>query len=119
MVALVSAVSAFLWLVLLAQMAALVLNPHGRGELNHSLAQAGISEASRPAALIVYEVVIILVTLLPAVLHGLAFYGLVGLRRAGWVVAFVLAILWSMVLVGIPFAYLLWKRDNRHAYGIP
>ncbi len=119
MVAVVSAIAAFIWLVLLAQMAAFVINPHGRADLNHTLAQARVSAGARPGLMVLYEVILILSVLVPAVLHAFAFYGLLSLRKAGWVVAFLLAILWSVVLVGLPFAYLLWKRDNRQAYGIP
>jgi hypothetical protein len=61
---------------------------------------------------------LVLIALVPAVLHGLAFYGLMGLRRGGWILAFLLSIGWSLVLVGIPFAILLWRRDSRAAFGL-
>ncbi len=115
LVAIVSAVSSVMWLILLSEIAAFILNPHGRAELNRSLAQAGVSETSRTTLLVVYAVILAV----PAALHAVAFYGLIALRKAGWVVAFVLAILWSCVIIGIPFVYLLWKRDNRQVYGIP
>jgi hypothetical protein len=118
MIAVLSAATAVLFLVLLAQTAAVIVNPHGRDDLNQILAQAGVAAAQRPGVLVLYEVVLALFAALPALLHGVAFYGLIRLRRAGWMVAFLLSILWSLVLVGIPFAYLLWRRDTRAAFGI-
>jgi hypothetical protein len=118
MIAVLSAATAVLFLVLLAQTAAVIINPHGRDSLNQILAQAGVAAAQRPGVLVLYEVVLLLFALLPAFLHGVAFYGLIQLRRAGWMVAFLLSILWSLLLVGIPFAYLLWRRDTRLAFGI-
>jgi hypothetical protein len=117
-IAIVSAAAAVMFLVLLAQTAALVLNPNGRDTLDQLLVQAGVSAADRPGVLVVYEVMLLLLSLLPAILHGLAYYGLMAARRAGWVLAFVLAVGWSLLLVGIPFAYLLWRRDTREAFGI-
>ena len=118
MIAVLSAATAVMFLVLLAQTAAVIFNPHGRDDLNQILAQAGVAAGQRPGVLVLYEVVLVLFALLPALLHGVAFYGLLHLRRAGWVVAFLLSILWSLALVGIPFAYLLWRRDTRTAFGI-
>lgn len=118
LIAVVSAAAAVMFLVLLAQAAALVLNPSGRDTLDQLLVQAGVDQSSRPAVLLIYEVSLVLLTLLPAILHGLAYYGLMGVRRAGWVLAFVLAVGWSLVLVGIPFAYLLWRTDTREAFGV-
>ena len=118
MIAVLSAATAVMFLVLLAQTAAVIANPHGRDSLNQILAQAGVATAQRPGVLVLYEAALVLFSLLPALLHGAAFYGLVHLRRAGWMVAFLLSILWSLALVGIPFAYLLWRRDTRAAFGI-
>jgi hypothetical protein len=118
MIAVASAATAVVFLVLLTQTAALLLNPHGRDTLDQVFAQAGIAAADRPEAFVVYAITVVLIELLPAILHGAAFYGLVGARRAGWVLAFLLSLAWSVVLVGIPFAYLLWRRDTRDAFGI-
>ncbi|HEY8759961.1 MAG TPA: hypothetical protein VIP52_03520 [Candidatus Dormibacteraeota bacterium] len=117
-IAVLSAATAVMFLVLLVQFAALVINPHGRDSLNQILVQAGVSTADRPSVLVIYEVVYVLGTLVPAILHGIAFYGLMGIRRGGWVVAFLLACAWSVVLIGIPFAVLLWRRDTRAAFGL-
>ena len=118
MIAVLSAATAVMFLVLLAQTAAVIVNPHGRSDLNQILAQAGVAAGQRPGVLVLYEVMLVLFALLPALLHGIAFYGLIHLRRVGWMVAFLLSILWSLALVGIPFAYLLWRRDTRTAFGI-
>ena len=118
LIAVASAAAAVMFLVLLAQTAALIANPHGRDTLDQVLAQAGVASADRPEVLVVYEVTFILVWLVPAILHGAAFYGLLGVRRAGWVIAFLLAVGWSLVLIGIPFAYLLWRSDTREAFGV-
>ena len=119
LIAIVSAAAAVLFLVLLAQTLAMVLNPNGREVLNQLLVQAGVSPADLPTVLFIYEVSLLLFSLLPAIAHGLAYYGLVGVRRSGWVLAFILAIGWSLLLVGIPFAWLLWRRDTRDAFDIP
>ena len=117
-IAMLSAATAVLFLVILAQTAAMILNPHGREGLDQIVAKAGIGSAQRPGILLLYEITLVLVSLLPAILHGAAFYGLMGRRRAGWVVAFLLSIGWSLLLVGIPFAILLWRRDTREAFGL-
>ena len=117
-IAMRSAATAVLFLVILAQTAAMILNPHGRAGLDQIVSQAGVSAAQRPGILVLYEVTLILLSLLPAILHAAAFYGLKERRRAGWIVAFLLSIGWSLVLVGIPFAILLWRRDTREAFGI-
>lgn len=117
-IAMLSAATAVLFLVILAQTAAMILNPNGRAGLDQIVAQAGVSTAQRPGILVLYEVTLILLSLLPAILHGAAFYGLAGRRRAGWIVAFLLSIGWSLLLVGIPFAILLWRRDTREAFGL-
>ena len=113
-----SAAAAVMFLVVLAQTAALIINPLGRDSINQILAQAGATAAERPRLLVLFEVIRVLGALLPAVLHGIAFYGLLGLRRGGWVVAFLLACAWSFLLIGIPFALILWRRDNRAAFGL-
>jgi hypothetical protein len=117
-IAVLSAAAAVLFLVLLAQTAALIINPNGRASINQILVQAGASPAERPSLLVLYEVTLVLISLVPAVLHGVAFYGLMGLRRGGWVVSFLLACAWSFLLIGIPFAVVLWRRDTRAAFGL-
>ena len=117
-IAVLSAAAAVMFLVVLAQTAALIINPLGRESVNQILVQAGATAAERPRLLVLYEIILVLVSLVPAVLHGAAFYGLMGLRRGGWVVAFLLACAWSFLLIGIPFAVVLWRRDTRAAFGL-
>jgi hypothetical protein len=117
-IAVLSAAAAIMFLVVLAQTAAVIINPHGRDSLNQILLQAGVKPADRPSLLALYEVTWVLASLIPAVLHGIAFYGLLGLRKGGWVLAFLLACAWSIVLLGIPFAILLWRRDSKAAFGL-
>jgi hypothetical protein len=117
-IAVLSAAAAVLFLVLLVQTLAIILNPHGRDSLDLILVQANVTAADRPSVLVVYEITLILFSLIPAVLHGAAFYGLMGLRRAGWILAFLLACGWCLLLIGIPFAILLYRRDTRAAFGL-
>jgi len=117
-IAVLSAAAAVMFLVFLAQTAAVIINPHGRESLNQILLQAGVKPADRPSLLVLYEVTWVLAALIPAVLHGIAFYGLMGLRKGGWVLAFLLACGWSLLLIGIPFAILLWRRDSKAAFGL-
>ena len=117
-IAVLSAAAAVLFLVLLVQTLAIVLNPHGRESLNLILVQANVTAGQRPSVLVIYEITLILFSLVPAVLHGAAFYGLMGLRRAGWIIAFLLACAWSFLLIGVPFAVLLYRRDTRAAFGL-
>jgi biotin transporter BioY len=60
----------------------------------------------------------LLLAIVAAAIHGLAFYGLRGRKRWGWAAAVLVAGLWSLVLVGIPFLYVLLKRSTRRAYGL-
>ena len=117
-IAVLSAAAAVMFLVLLVQFAAVLLNPHGRESLDQVLVQAGVSAAQRPSVLLIDGIISTLLLVVPAVLHSIAFYGLLGMRRGGWVVAFLLACAWSIVLIGIPFAILLWRRDTRAAFGL-
>jgi len=51
-IAVLSAATAVMFLVLLVQFAALVINPHGRDSLNQILVQAGVPTAERPSVLV-------------------------------------------------------------------
>jgi hypothetical protein len=117
-IAVLSAAAAVMFLVLLSQTAAVLINPHGRDSINQILAQSGVAAADRPSMLVLYEIISVLIALVPAVLHGAAFYGLMGIRKGGWVIAFLLACGWSLLLIGIPFVILLWRRDTRAAFGL-
>jgi hypothetical protein len=112
------AAGAVFWLISLAQTAAVVLAPAGRAQLRQQLASTGVPAADLDLALAGYCAAAVLLALIAASLHGVAFYGLRAKRRWGWVAAVLVAGMWSLVLVGIPFLYVLLKRSTRRAYGI-
>lgn len=53
-----------------------------------------------------------------ALLHAVAFHGVSAYRVSGWVVAVVVAGLWSVILVGLPPLYVLLLRSTREAFGL-
>jgi hypothetical protein len=112
------AAGAIFWLISLAQTAAVVAAPAGRAELTQQLSGTGIPRSEMAVALVVYCVGALLLAIVAAAIHGLAFYGLRGRKRWGWAAAVLVAGLWSLVLVGIPFLYVLLKRSTRRAYGL-
>jgi hypothetical protein len=112
------AAGAVFWLISLAQTSAVVAAPAGRAELSQQLKTTGIPAADLSLALVFYCATAILLALVAAGLHGLAFYGLRGRRRWGWAAAVLVAGLWSLVLVGIPFLYMLLKPSTRRVYGM-
>jgi len=112
------AAGAVFWLISLAQTAAVVAAPAGRAQLTQQLASAGVPATDLPFALAAYGLTAIFLGLVAATMHGVAFYGLRWRRRWGWVAAVLVAGLWSLVLVGIPFLYVLLKRSTRRAYGL-
>jgi len=117
MVGFLCAAGAVFWAILLTQTAAVIAAPAGRAGMDDLLAKSGVTPATRTAALVAYAVVLILICLVPMALHALAYYRLKGRRRSGWVMSVLLAGAWSFVLVGIPFLYILMKRDVRSAFG--
>jgi biotin transporter BioY len=60
----------------------------------------------------------LLVGLVIAALHAIAFYGLRDRKRWGWVAAVLVAGAWSLVLVGIPVLAILLRPSTRRAYGV-
>jgi hypothetical protein len=52
------------------------------------------------------------------VLHATAYFGLKKLRLWGWIAALVVAVAWSLVLVGIPVLVVLLQRPTRQAFGM-
>lgn len=111
------AAGAVFWAILLAQTAAVIAAPAGRAGIDDLLVKSGVSPSMRSASLVAYAAVLILICLVPMALHAIAYYALRGRRRAGWVMGVLLAGAWSFVLVGIPFLYILMKRDVRTAFG--
>ena len=112
------AAGAVFWLIRLAQSAALVAAPAGRQQLSQQLTSSGVSRADLQYAVLASSASALLLAVIAAALHGVAFYGLRARRRWGWAAAVLVAGLWSLVLIGIPFLYVLLKRNTRRAYGL-
>jgi hypothetical protein len=72
--------------------------------------------ASRPALAI--SGLEIAAAALLALLHAVAYHGVTGFRRGGWVVGVVVAGLWSLVLIGLPALYVMLLRSTREAFGL-
>jgi hypothetical protein len=112
------AAGAVLWLVQLAQFAAIVAAPAGRDQLQQAVVQAGVK--GDVSTLIVIEVAVVFFFVVAAAcLHATAYFGLRAHRPWGWIAAVIVAAAWSVILVGIPVLYVLLKSSTRHAYGIP
>ena len=117
LVSFLCAAGAVFWAILLAQTAAVIAAPTGRAGIDDLLAKSGVAPSMRMTSLVIYATVLILLCLVPMALHAVAYYTFKGRRRAGWVMSVLLAGAWSFVLVGIPFLYILMKRDVRTAFG--
>jgi len=111
------AAGAIFWLVNLAQTGALAASPVGRGQLEQTLVNTGLTQ-NASALLAIYFVTVLMFEATLAGLHGAAFYGLRGMRWWGWVVAVIVAGAWSLVLIGIPVFVFLLQRGTRQAYGV-
>ena len=111
------AAGAVFWAILLAQTAAVIAAPAGRAGIEEVLAKSGVAPSMRAASLVIYAALLILICMVPMALHAIAYYTLRSRRRAGWVMGVLLAGAWSFVLIGIPFLYILLKRDVRAAFG--
>ena len=111
------AAGAIFWLVNLTQTAALAASPVGRGQLEQTLINTGLTQ-SAAAFLVIYFAAVLMFELTAAGLHGAAFYGLRAKRWWGWVVAVIVAGAWSLVLIGIPVFVFLLQRQTRKAYGV-
>ena len=112
------AVGAVFFLVQATQGAAYLLSPGGRAQLTAELVRQGVSASTQQGFLAVYWVIIVGGSLVAAVLHAAAFYGLRRFRRWGWLAAVVVAALWSLLIVGIPVLLRLVNRSVRQAFGV-
>ena len=112
------AAGAVLWLLLLAQTAGVLVASPTRAQLMGDLARAGYTGQAAVALAVAEGAAMLLVTLVAAAVHGVAFYGLRGRRPWGWVAAVLIAGAWSLVLVGIPVLRLLLRPATRRAYGV-
>ena len=111
------AAGAIFWLVNITQTAALAASPVGRGQLEQTLINTGLTQ-NTSAFLFIYFAAVLMFELTAAGLHGAAFYGLRAKRWWGWVVAVIVAGAWSLVLLGIPVFVFLLQRQTRKAYGV-
>jgi hypothetical protein len=111
------AAGAIFWLVNVTQTAALAASPVGRGQLEQTLVNTGLTH-NASAFLVIYFAAVLMFEVTAAGLHGAAFYGLRGMRWWGWVVAVIVAGAWSLVLIGIPMFVFLLQRQTRKAYGV-
>ena len=105
-------------LLILDQNAAIVAAPAGRAQVYEQLTAGGVPAQEQLGFFIAYAITFLALPAIAAGLHGLAFYGLRGRRRWGWAAAVLLAGLWSMLLIGIPFLHTLLKPSTRRAYGL-
>ncbi len=114
----VYAVGGVMWLLLVAVDAAEVAAGPTRAQMAADIVRSGYSGDLFVPMLIFYGAAMVLVPLIIAVLHGVAFYGLRAGRRWGWLAAVVVAGAWSLVLVGIPVLATLLRPAVRRAYGV-
>jgi hypothetical protein len=105
-------------LLILAQNAAIVAAPSGRVQVYQQLSLGGVPADQQFAFFMAYAVTFIALPAIGAALHAIAFYGLRGRRRWGWAAAVLVAGLWSVLLIGIPFLHTLLKPSTRRAYGL-
>ena len=109
---------AVLWLVQLAQFAAIVAAPNGRDELHQAMVRTGVR--GDLSTLFVVELFIVFFFVgAAASMHAIAYFGLRAHKPWGWVAALIVSAGWSLVLIGIPVLYVLAKATTRRAYGIP
>jgi hypothetical protein len=114
----VYAAGAIFALLILAQNAAIVSAPAGRAQVYQQLTVSGVPANEQFGFFVVYAVTFIALPAIGAGLHAIAFYGLRGHRRWGWAAAVLVAGLWSLLLIGIPFLHTLLKPSTRRAYGL-
>jgi hypothetical protein len=114
----VYAAGAVFALLILAQNAAIVAAPTGRAEVYRQLTAGGVAVDQQFGFFVAYAITFIALPVVAAGLHAIAFYGLRGRRRWGWAAAVLVAGLWSLLLIGIPFLHTLLKPSTRRAYGL-
>ncbi len=112
------AAGAVLFLVYATQGLAFLLSPGGRSQLATDLTRQGVAASMQSQVLAAYWVLLIGGSVIAALLHGAAFYGLRRFRRWGWIAAVVVAALWSLLVVGIPVLVRLVSRNVRQAFGV-
>jgi hypothetical protein len=104
-----------IWFLVMATLAlATLVSPHGRGQV----VGPNASLASPAHLLILFAFELIVLPVMLAVLHGVAYYGLRRTARWGWLAAVVVAGCWSLVLLGIPVLIRLLQADIRRAFRV-
>ncbi|MGH7764662.1 MAG: zinc-ribbon domain-containing protein [Candidatus Dormibacteraceae bacterium] len=111
------AAGAVFWLVEIAQFAAIVVAPAGRDQLQQALATAGIKQ-DISTVLVLECIFVFALEGVAAALHAAAYFGLRKLRPWGWIAAVIVAMTWSLILVGIPVLVVLLRRQTRQSFGI-
>lgn len=101
----------------MTQTAALAASPVGRGQLEQTLVNTGLTK-NASAFLVIYFAAVFTFEVTAAGLHGAAFYGLRGKKWWGWLIAVIVAGAWSLILIGIPVFIFLLQRQTRKAYGV-
>ena len=112
------AAGAVFLLVQATQLLAYYASSVGRAQQLAALASQGVAPQDRPVWLVLEAVIPLVLLLSASAIHALAFYGLRGGRRWGWLAAVVVAALWSLLIVGIPVLLRLTRREVRRAYGV-
>ena len=112
------AAGAILFLIEATQGLAYLVSPGGRAQLAAELTRQGVAPAMQADILTAYWIILIGGSLVAAVLHATAFYGLRRLRRWGWIAAVVVAAIWSLLIVGIPVLVRLVSRPVRQSFGV-
>ena len=111
------AAGAVFWLIELAQLGGFLAASNGRDQLKQTLIHGGITRDVE-TWLLVESVIVVCLLIAAAVLHATAYFGLKKLRLWGWIAALVVAVAWSLVLVGIPVLVVLLQRPTRQAFGM-
>jgi hypothetical protein len=104
-------------LIELAQLGGFLAASNGRDQLKQTLIHGGITRDVE-TWLLVESVIVVFLLITAAVLHATAYFGLKKLRLWGWIAALVVAVAWSLVLVGIPVLVVLLRRPTRQAFGM-
>ena len=112
------AAGAVVWLVYLAQAAGYLAARPFREQLAKQIAKMGYEGQAAAVLFWTQAAGSLLIAAVAAGVHAVAFYGLRGRRRWGWLAAVLVAGAWSLLLVGIPVLALLLRRSTRRAYGV-
>jgi hypothetical protein len=99
------------FLVLATVALAMLVSPNGRSQLLTENANL----AAPSTLMLLFALEGVLLPVLIAIPHGVAFHGLRRMTRWGWLAAVVLASFWSLILLGVPVLVRLLQPDVRRA----